>query len=79
MKERLDTATQMNHNLQRKLNICKKKADQYDNERQRCQQLEIANQELIRLLGGSLGGQIPAQLSQISAVDYAGVSSEDQT
>ena len=75
----------MNHNLQRKLNICKKKADQFDNERQRCQQLEIANQELIRLLGGGVIGaghhhQIPpAQLSQISAVDYAGVSSEDQT
>lgn len=35
LKERLDTATNMNHNLQRKLNISKKKADMYDDEKQR--------------------------------------------
>lgn len=33
LKERLDTATTMNHNLQRKLNISKRKADMYDNEK----------------------------------------------
>ena len=48
LKERLDTVTTMNHNMQRKLNISKKKADQYDAVLARCLKLENTNEELLR-------------------------------
>ena len=53
LKERLDTVTNMNHNLQRKLNISKRKADQHDSVLNRCIQLENTNQELLRIVAHS--------------------------
>lgn len=68
----------MNHNLQRKLNISKKKADMFDSERARTKQLEIANAELFRLYGCNNGASqvAAAGVSQISGMDYGAVSED---
>ena len=50
LKERLETVTNMNNNLQRKLTAAKRKADQYDVLLERCIQMEHTNQELINIM-----------------------------
>jgi predicted RNase H-like nuclease (RuvC/YqgF family) len=50
LKERLQTVTNMNFALQKKLASSKRKADLYDNVIARCVQLENTNQSLLRLV-----------------------------
>ena len=57
MKERLDSITHMNFNLQRKLNMSKRKADQFDSIAARCIQLENTNEELARFVSTSKAKQ----------------------
>ena len=52
-KEELDRITHMNYNLQRKLNLSKKKADQYDSIEARCIQLENTNKRLLKFVSTS--------------------------